>query len=326
MRWTRRPTPDRFEDWSRDQLVRAYDDIDRDDGAAPDAGQRAERADAIATELLRRDPDVHSLWFDRALLAKWRRDWPAAQELGTRALELVAPEDREQEPTAWNLGIAATARRDWAAARAAWTAFGISVSGAGAEPIAGDMGTVPVRLNPPPRFVGRREVEVDGRAWESEVVWGVRLDPARVQLVSVPLPTSGHRYGDVVLHDGDVHGTREVDGEEHPVFEEIELWERSPRPTLSVALTATDEDVEELVSALDDAGLAAEDWTGSVRVLCAACSEGAAGAHDHPVDGSTGTGRTIGLSGDPDDAAAVLAAWCRRGAGRQHGELTVELE
>ena len=322
--WSRRPRHDRLEDWSGPQLVRAYNEIDRGNGDAPDAAERAELADRIATELLSRDPDVHSLWFDRALLAKWRRDWPAAQELGSRALELVAPEHREEEPAAWNLGIAATARRDWATARAAWRTFGIPVDGEGAEPIAGDMGMVPVRLNPPPRFVGRQEVEIDGRTWDTEVVWGVRLDPARVQLVSVPLPGSGHRHGDVVLHDGDVHGTRELDGREVPVFEEIELWERSPRPTLGVEVTGTDADVDELLSALDDAGLAAEDWTGNVRVLCAVCSEGAPGAHDHPAP--TGSARTIGLSGDRDDAAAVLAAWVAADPRREAGELTVELE
>ena len=323
--WSRRPPPDRLEDWSGRQLVRAYDEIDRGDGEAPDAAERADRADRIAAELLRRDPTVHGLWFDRALLAKWRRDWPAAVEFGTRALDLVPLEQREQEPAAWNLGIAATARRDWATARAAWTAFGISIGGEGADPIAEDMGLVPVRLNPPPRFVGRREVEVDGRTWETEVVWGTRLDPARVQLVSVPLPTSGHRYGDVVLHDGDVHGSRELDGQEVPVFEEIELWERSPRPTLSLVLRGSDDDVEELLAALDAEGLAAEDWTSNVRRLCPACSEGSPGAHDHPAGSASADDRTIGLSGDPDDAERIVAAWLREGDRHSDG-LAVELE
>ena len=324
--WSRRPPPDRLEDWSGRQLVRAYDEIDRGDGEAPDAAERADRADRIAAELLRRDPEHAQLWFDRALLAKWRRDWPAARELGVRALDLVPEDEREEEPAAWNLGIAATALRDWGTARRAWRAYGISVAGDGDDPISEDLGLVPLRLNPPPRYIGRREVEVDGRSWDTEVVWGERLDPARVQLVSVPLPTSGHRHGDVVLHDGSAHGTRLLEGRELPVFEEIELWERSPRPTLSVVVTASESDVDELLGALDDEGVAAEDWTGSVRSLCRACSEGLPGDHDHPGGGTAGADRTIGLSGDADDAERIIAGWQRAAAGRECSELTVELE
>jgi len=79
---------------------------------------------------------------------------------------------------------------------------------------------------------------VDGRSWDTEVVWGVRLDPARIRIQNVPLPSSGHRFGDVVLHDGDPSGTRVLDGQEVPVFDEILLRERSPVPTCGVAVTA----------------------------------------------------------------------------------------
>ena len=326
MRWSRSPSPDRPEDWSDQQLEAAYRAVDLADGETADAADRALRADRIAAELLRRHPEDQVLWFDRAMLAKWRRDWPAARELGLRALEMVPEDEREDEPAAWNLGIAATALRDWATARRAWRAYGITIAGEGSDPVSEALGVVPVRLNPPPRFVGRREVEVDGRAWETEVVWGDRLDPARVQLVNVPLPTSGHRHGDVVLHDGDVHGTRLLEGAEIPVFEEIELWARSPRPTLSVVVTAADDDVDELLTALDAEGLAAEDWTASVRSLCRACSEGSPGDHDHPFGGGAADDRTIGLSGDRDDAERIIAGWRRAGAGRDCGEVTVELE
>jgi len=324
--WSRRPSTERPENWSDDELRAAYREIDLTDGEAADALDRADRADRIAAELLRRHPDDALVWFHRAMLAKWRRDWPAARELGVRALELVPADEREDEPAAWNVGIAATALHDWATARRAWRAYGVAIGGDGSDPVSEDLGVVPVRLNPPLRFVGRQAVEVDGRTWETEVVWGDRLDPARIQLVNVPLPTSGHRHGDVVLHDGDAHGTRLLEGAEIPVFEEIELWARSPRPTLSVVVTAAADDVDELLAALDAEGLAAEDWTASVRSLCRACSEGSPGDHDHPFGGAAADDRTIGLSGDRDDAERIIAGWRRAGAGRDCGEVTVELE
>ena len=155
----------------------------------------------------------------------------------------------------------------------------------------------------------------------------MRLDPARVQLLNVPLPGSGHRHGDVVLHDGEPHGSRLVDGDEHPVFEEIELWQRSPRPTLSVVVRApAAEDVDALLGDLDDAGLAGEEWTSNVRMLCRACSEGSPAGHDHAVGGTGAEDRTIGISGHPADAEQVLARWRAGGPGRSGSELGVELE
>jgi hypothetical protein len=308
------------------RLRQAYRDVDLDDGTTPDAARRAALADRIAEELLRRHPGDAAMWFDRALLAKWRRDWATATDHGVRALDLVPADHRDGEPAAWNLGIAATARRDWATARQAWRAFGIDVHGSGAEPIVGDLGLAPVRLNPPLRHVGQSPVLVDGVAGGTEVVWGRRLDPARVQLVSVPLPASGHRCGDVVLHDGVPQGTRRLGGEEVGVFDEIELWERSPRPTLGVVVTAPSaREVDQLVDDLDAAGLAGEDWTSTVRSLCAACSEGTPGEHTHPGGAGGADGWTVGISALPDDADQVLTDWLGKGPGRGRGELTVEL-
>lgn len=320
------PDPERLGELSDRRLRQAYRDVPLQDGTTADTAERGALADRIAVEILRRDPGDAAMWFDRALLAKWRRDWPSATEHGVRALELVPPEHRDGDPAAWNLGIAATARRDWATARQAWRAFGITVAGSGAEPVAEDFGPAPVRLNPPLRYVGQSPVLVDGRSWDAEVVWGRRLDPARVQIGSVPLPCSGHRHGDVVLHDGTPEGTRRLGSEELAVFDEIELWERSPRPTLGVVVTAPSAHaVAQLVDDLDAAGLAGEDWTSSVRSLCRACSEGTPGHHAHP-GGAAGDNRwTVGISGLPDDADLVLTGWLGGGPGRDRGELTVEL-
>ena len=218
MRFRRRAAGD-LSGLPESELRRRYRDIDLSgDGSAEDAA-RARLADALATELLRRTPDDGGMWFDRGLFAKWRRDWAEAQDHFRRALDLLAVEDRSGAAEAWNLGIAATARRDWPVAREAWTAFGIPLDGPADGPVDEDLGLVPVRLNPPPRYAGQTPLEVDGRIRETEVVWGRRIDPARDRLVSVPLPGSGHRYGDVVLTDGGAPGSRVVDSRQAPVLE-----------------------------------------------------------------------------------------------------------
>jgi hypothetical protein len=128
------------------------------------------------------------------------------------------------------------------------------------------------------------------------VVWGRRLDPARVEVLSIPLPSSGRRWGEVVLHDGAPHGERVADGISYPVFDEIELWAPSPVPTHVVLLqAATETDRDALERLVADAGYAAEDWTSSVRLLCRACSEsrmetddGHSEHHDPHDDGHLG--------------------------------------
>lgn len=318
----RRPDPrarDRLRERYRELDFRAGDDEEAD-------AARAAEADSLAEEMLRQDPADHGLWFDRGMFAKWRRDWAVAQECGGRALELVPEAEREEEPAAWNLGIAATARRDWTTARRAWAAYGIDVGGEGDEPVEADLGPAAVRLNPPVRYVGQRDLELDGREWEPEVVWGLRLDPARIRIASVPTPESGHRFGDVVLHDGEPHGTRRSDGTDHPVFDEIELWERSTVPTLSVSVRADEDDVTELRHALELEGLEVEDWTTEVGVVCRACSDGAVDGHDHrpepPADGE----HRLGIAGDPEVAGRVVRAWAERTSGRIAGDVVVELE
>jgi hypothetical protein len=212
--WNRRPSSDRLEELSYRRLLTAYRAVDLEHGDSPDAAERAALADRIAAESCGGTPRTRASGSTAPCWPSGGRTGRLAHEYGMRALELVPEDEREEEPAAWNLGIAATARRDWATARIAWRAYGVPIGGSGAEPVAEDMGPVPVRLNPPPRFVGRREVEVDGRSWDAEVVWGTRLDPARIQL------TTG---------DGDGERTIGVSGTPPEAEEVLTAW-RSGRP------------------------------------------------------------------------------------------------
>lgn len=50
---------------------------------------------------------------------------------------------------------------------------------------------------------------------------------ARAIIQNVPLAASGHRYGDLLLHDGAPEGTRILDGREVPVFNALQLLHAS---------------------------------------------------------------------------------------------------
>jgi len=116
--------------------------------AAGDARRASECAEAM-TEAA---PEVFDAWFEAGLHAKARRDWTRCRAWNARAMELFG-EAQQQEfdgdnPAAWNLGIAATALGDWASARRAWAAYGITGIGDGAGEIQGNFGMTPIRLNP----------------------------------------------------------------------------------------------------------------------------------------------------------------------------------
>lgn len=216
------------------------------------------------------DPARSSTLYNIGLIHKYRGAWAESLDYNRRALAL-APED---EAANWNFAIAATALCDWASARQAWQRVGIDMP-PGEAPIEDDFGSALVRLDP------------DGAA---EVVWGRRICPVRQRINNVPLPESGYRCGDIVLHDGAATGSRVSDGREYRVFNALMLHQPSALSTYTLDVDAASaDDMEALLAALEAAGLLAEDWTASVRVLCKACSEGVPHEHHdgdagHPAD------------------------------------------
>ena len=211
------------------------------------------------------DPTWGAPFYNLGLLHKYRGEWQASLDANLRATEL-APQDKASW---WNLGIAATALGRWDLARQAWRSAGLEVPD-GEGPLDLPCGFNPIRLDP---------------KGAGETVWSERLDPARARLSNIPL--ADYCYGDVVLNDGAPMGYRKLDGEDVPVFNCLGLLEPSPLSTWCVQieldaskLTAGDSAVfAELDSLARERGLAAEDWSRSVHILCKACSEGT--AHDH---------------------------------------------
>jgi hypothetical protein len=246
------------------------------------------------------DPNFEPAWFNLGLVYKRRREWPKCVECNQRAADLLPGPG---QPAWWNLGIAATALRDWELARRAWRGYGIEIA-EGEGPIVASFGRTPIRLLP---------------ADSGEVVWCRRIDPARAVIENVPLPESGHRHGDTVLHDGVSNGERLVEGRSYPVFDELELWQASDEPTVVARLFCPLEpDARSALETLDRGGVFAEDWTATVRVLCKACSEGRPHS-GHDFSGGEGwrAARDFGCVGDQALVRELLGRWANEAQGRE---------
>lgn len=214
----------------------------------------------------------------------------AATELAIRAGEPLA-----ESPACWNLGIAASAVGEWPLARWAWRSYGIPIDD-GDGPPDGDLGLGFVRIEP---------------GGSGEVVFGRRLDPARLRIGCVPLPSSGHRFGDVVLHDGEPKGWRIFEGRRYSVLDELERLDPSSIPTTELEVwCAEPADVQSLISEAGTAGRA-EDWTASVEVLCTACSTGDEGVeHEHDrLHTAWAPERRIGLAVPVAEVEPILERW-----------------
>ena len=257
--------------------------------AASDAGklQGAEHLYKLASMLA---PRWSVPWYNLGLLTKNTGRWRESLIFNQRALSL----NLEDEGACWNLGIAATALHDWPEARRAWKHYGIDI-GEGAGEVITPAVTACVRLNPKS---------------SGEVVWGERLDPARLVILSVPLPESRHRFRDIVLNDGAENGTREMGDTQVPVFDELTVWRASEYSTLKVKLRVPNDDSErQLVKICDASGIGVEDWS-TVKIICDECSRGNPGPHDCKSKETNAGIRIFGLAAKKqEDAARALRKW-----------------
>lgn len=252
------------------------------------------------------DPHWSTPWYNLGFQAKYEGRWGQSLRFNKRAAAL-SPRDQAGW---WNLGIAATALRNWPEARHAWKAAGCNLPD-GAGEVSMPPVTACVRLNP----------EQAG-----EVVWGERLDPARIRVLNVPLPESKRRYRDIILNDGAANGTRTWNGEDFPVFDELEVWERSPFSTFHVQMKFPDEEAEiGLAKLCAQHEFGVEDWS-TIRLLCRKCSQGHPEPHECvnvPADGF----RNFGLAARSRmEVEKVLGQWVQLGAGRSWNNLELALE
>ncbi len=259
---------------------------------ALDAAGSTDDAIAKYREAIQADLAKSESHYNLGLIYKYRSEWLRSFESNYMAYGL-APDDQAAR---WNLAIAATALHDWTTARRMWRDEGITLDEE-LGPINGNYGQTPVRLHP------------DG---DAEVVWARRIDPVRARIENIPFPESGFRCGDVVLHDGAAVGYRMRGERECPVFNVLELFERSRLGTFQLLIDApSPEVVDALIDAFDEAGVAVEDWTENVRILCKACSEGAPHTHDeNTLPDAWQSERRLGVAAaSMAEVEAVLNAW-----------------
>lgn len=251
-------------------------------------------------ELLERRPDVRHLHYMQGLARKYLRDWDASLHHNLRSQALSEEFDVS---SAWNAGIAATALGDWPTAREQWRRCGIRIPD-GDGPIEDDYGLVSIRLNP----------------WsEGETVFARRIDVVRARLLNVPLPETGHRLFDIVLHDGARTGERTLsDGTVVPVFNALARLQPSDFRTFVAFVSCESQaDIEALAEATLPGIGYVEDWTDSIVHLCLRCSYGAAHRHvDRPED-AWAADRNLGIGAQSKAAVArLLQEWARGGPGR----------
>jgi tetratricopeptide (TPR) repeat protein len=238
----------------------------------------------------RLDPTWSEPLFNLGLSTKYAGQWQESLRFNQRATEL----NNQDEGAWWNLGIAATALHDWNTARAAWRHLNIEVpEGDGEWNVSGVAACV--RINP---------------SGDGEVVWGERLDPARIRILSVPLPESGHRFKDIVLNDGAANGHRTLNGTEVPVFDELEIWRPSSYSTYEVTFQADDPALSatlERIAKESDLGIGIEDWS-TIRWICAECSRGNPGPHECNAKTSGGQTQRFAIAAESEsDVKAAIA-------------------
>lgn len=259
--------------------------------AAREAGDEA-KAIELYRQACIQDPKWSVPYFNLGLIYKYQGQWRESLHCNTQAAAI----DPEDEAALWNLGIAATALGEWQLARDAWRRFGLKVPD-GVGPLDMPCGQTPIRLNPDT---------------EPEVVWCTRLDPARAEIDNIPFVQSGHCFGDVVLNDGAPNGYRELDGTEVPVFDALELLQRSAFGTYVIRMesSALFHEPDWPTRVADSLGAIVEDWTTSVRYLCRQCSEGRPHAqHDRDAALNEHEHRLAIAAKGRAHAEAVLKAW-----------------
>jgi len=255
-----------------------------------DKGNR-DRGRSLYRSAARVDPHWSTPWYNLGLDHKNCREWEESLRCNQRAVEI----DPQNEAGWWNLGIAATALRNWPEARRAWHTYGVRLSNEEGE----------VRM---PEVVGCVRLDPNDCG---EVVWGLRIDPARIIVLNVPLPESGHRFQDIILNDGAPNGKRvNASGIEVAVFDELAIWEASSYSTYTVNLRCPNEGAERHLEMLcGERKLGLEDWS-TVRFMCKRCSLGNPGPHECAAMPLENGSRKFGFAAQTqEDLLGLLTEW-----------------
>ena len=164
---------------------------------------------------------------------------------------LKAVEHNNFDENLWEtLGLAATALCEWEMARYAWNQLGFHFKPC-SEALHLDLGIVPVRLNP---------------TTQPEIVAARRIDPVRASIESIPQPSSGRRYKDLILVENKSNGLFFQQSKKLPIHDELQLLKPSNWHTFSVLLyTSSPSDVDTLANLCLKADLGFDNWSNATR-------------------------------------------------------------
>ncbi len=180
-----------------------------------------------------------------------RMEWKPTLHYCLKAVEHNAFDENLWE----TLGIAATALSEWETARYAWNQLGFHFKPS-AEALHLDLGLVPVRLNP---------------ATQPEIVAARRIDPVRASIESIPQPSSGRRYKDLILVENRPNPTGAtaqffMQNKKLPIHDELQLLKSSNWHTFSVLLYTTSQaDVDTLANLCLSANVGFDNWSNATR-------------------------------------------------------------
>ena len=196
--------------------------------------------------IVRKSPDWSAPYAYLSSIYKNRNEWKPALHYSLQAIE-----HNPFNETVWeNTAIAATALEDWKTARHAWNQLGFKFKNS-MEELRLDLGLIPVRLNP---------------ATQPEIVEAQRIDPARAIVKSIPQPSSGCRYNDLVLLDSKPNKNFVMHGRKLGVFDELQVLKSSLWLTYAVVLhTSSKESVDTLARLCKEAGLGFDNWSNATR-------------------------------------------------------------
>lgn len=202
----------------------------------------------LCKRLARLTPDWSAPFAYLSHIYKLRREWKPAYHYGLRAVDLNPFDERVWE----TLAISATALAEWETARQAWNQLGYEFKKSD-EALHLDLGLVPVCLNP---------------TSQPEIVEARRIDPVRASIESIPQPSSGRRYKDLVLIDSKAESIFFHQGRRLPVHPELQLLKQSVWRTYAVLLeTDSMEDVHILSGLCTKALLGFDNWSNAARFL-----------------------------------------------------------
>ena len=192
----------------------------------------------ILKKIIRKEPHWAEPFFQLGQIYKHQKDWKGTLYYHKKTVAL----DSSNQTAWWNLGIAATALGRLRLAKTIWTKFGFTNF---------QKKTICIRFQRDQQF---------------EIVWGIQLDPTRVQLVSIPHPHSDRSYKDLILIDRSIVGHTIANNRRIPVFQELDLLKRSIYTTYTCWLFTTSEKaIQTLQQLCQDAELGFEVWSNAIR-------------------------------------------------------------